>query len=80
MMTPPPSGQGRVNGLGKGSDGREGLVRSFFFLFVHSRYKRLKSNRGLRASRSRRCEIMAPATMAGPTKGKEGCLGTVGEA
>ena len=23
---------------------------------------------------------MAPATMAGPTKGKEGCLGTVGEA
>ena len=30
MMTPPPSGQGRVNGLGKGSDGREGLVRSFF--------------------------------------------------
>ena len=59
----------------------------------HLRYKRLKyekSNRGLRASRSthhRRCEIMAPAThaatMAGPTKGKEGCagcLGTVGEA
>ena len=30
MMTPPPSGQGRINGLGKGSDGREGLVRSFF--------------------------------------------------
>ena len=48
--------------------------------FAHSRYKRLKSNRGLRASRSRRCPIMAPATMAGPTKGKEGCLGTVGEA
>ena len=47
---------------------------------LHSRYIWLKSNRGLRASRSRRCEIMAPATMAGPTKGKEGCLGTVGEA
>ena len=47
---------------------------------AHSPYKRLKSNRGLRASRSRRCPIMAPATMAGPTKGKEGCLGTVGEA
>ena len=47
---------------------------------AHLRYIWLKSNRGLRASRSRRCEIMAPATMAGPTKGKEGCLGTVGEA
>ena len=47
--------------------------------FVHSRYKRLKSNRGLRASRSRRCPIMAPATMAGPTKGKEACLGTLCE-
>ena len=47
---------------------------------VHLRYIWLKSNRGLRASRSRRCEIMAPATMAGPTKDKEGCLGTVGEA
>ena len=46
----------------------------------HSRYKKLKSNRGLRASRSRRCPIMAPATMAGPTMGKEACLGTVGEA
>ena len=43
-------------------------------------YKRLKSNRGLRASRSRRSPNMAPATMAGPTMGKEACLGTVGEA
>ena len=39
-----------------------------------------KQSCGLRASRSRRCAIMAPATMAGPTKGKEACLGTVGEA
>ena len=48
--------------------------------YLHSRYKKLKSNRGLRASRSRRCPIMAPATMAGPTMGKEACLGTVGRA
>ena len=48
--------------------------------FAHSRYKKLKSNRDLRASRSRRCPIMAPATMARPTMGKEACLGTVGEA
>ena len=45
----------------------------------HSRYKKLKSNRGLRASHSRRCLDVAPATMASPTKDKEACRGTVGE-
>ena len=57
-----------------------GEWRVFHESLLHSRYIWLKSNRGLRASRSRRCPIMAPATMAGPTKGKEGCLGTVGDA
>ena len=46
---------------------------------VHSRYIWLKSNRGRRASRARRTQNVAPATMADPTNGKEACLGTLCE-